>query len=209
LLVDYAAGNERAATAWSEAAGPREPLWTEEQYADCLAGAGLGFVWPPVLSMATRDLKPELAGVASGVLNTLQELGAVIASASIGALLQNRLATGLHNQAVSYSAQLPAAFRGQFVQGFSQAASNGLEVGRGQTGGSVQLPPSVPAQIVHQVQQIAEAVFAHAFVNAMRPTMVLPIVIVLAAAINCFAVRNRGGLASHVSEPKQEPASVA
>ena len=174
-----------------------------------LAGAGMGFVWTPVFSMATRDLKPELAGVASGVLNTLQELGAVIASASTGAVLQNRLATGLHNQAVSYSAQLPAAFRGQFVQGFSQAASNGLEVGRGQTGGSVQLPPSVPAQVVHQVQQIAEAVFTHAFVNAMRPTMVLPIVIVLAAAISCFAVRNRGGLASHVSEPKQEPASVA
>jgi EmrB/QacA subfamily drug resistance transporter len=174
-----------------------------------LAGAGMGFVWTPVFSMATRDLKPELAGVASGVLNTLQELGAVIASASIGALLQNRLATGLHNQAVNYSAQLPAAFRGRFIDGFSQAASNGLQVGRGQTGGSVQLPPSVPAQFAHQVQQIAEAVFAHAFVNAMRPTMVLPIVIVLVAAVSCLAVRNRGGLASHVSEVKQEPASVA
>ncbi|HEY0493189.1 MAG TPA: MFS transporter [Candidatus Dormibacteraeota bacterium] len=175
-----------------------------------LAGAGMGFVWTPVFSMATRDLKPELAGVASGVLNTLQELGAVVASASIGALLQNRLATGLHNQAVSYSAQLPAAFRGRFVDGFSQAASNGLEVGRGQTGGSVQLPPSVPAQVAHQVQQIAEAVFTHAFVNAMRPTMVLPIVVVLAAAISCFAVRNRGGLASHAGETvKEQPASVA
>jgi len=174
-----------------------------------LAGAGMGFVWTPVFSMATRDLKPELAGVASGVLNTLQELGAVVASASIGALLQNRLATGLHSQAVSYSAQLPAAFRARFVDGFSQAASNGLEVGRGQTGGSVQLPPSVPAQVVHQVQQIAEAVFTHAFVNAMRPTMVLPILIVLAAAVSCFAVRNRGGLASHVSEPKEQPAFVA
>jgi len=174
-----------------------------------LAGAGMGFVWTPVFSMATRDLKPELAGVASGVLNTLQELGAVIASASIGALLQNRLATGLHSQAVSYSGQLPAAFRGRFVDGFSQAASNGLEVGRGQTGGSVQLPPNVPAQVAHQVQQIAEAVFTHAFVNAMRPTMVLPIVIVLAAAVSCFAVRNRGGLASYVGEQKEQPASVA
>lgn len=174
-----------------------------------LAGGGLGFVWTPVFSLATRDLKPELAGVASGVLNTLQELGAVVASAAIGALLQNRLATGLHDQAVSYSGQLPAAFRARFVQGFSQAASNGLEVGRGQTGGSVQLPPSVPAQVAHQVEQIAQAVFTHAFVNAMRPTMVLPIVIVLAAAISCFAVRNRGGLAAHASEPKQEPASVA
>ena len=175
-----------------------------------IAGAGMGFVWTPVFGLATRDLRPELAGVASGVLNTLQELGAVVASAAIGALLQNRLATGLHAQAVSYSSQLPPAFRGRFVDGFSQAASSGLEVGRGQTGGSVHLPPGVPAQVAQQVQQIAEAVFTHAFVNAMKPTLVLPIVIVIAAAIACFAVKTRSGVGAQTGAPTQErPASVA
>lgn len=174
-----------------------------------VAGAGMGFVWTPVYSMATRDLRPELAGVASGVLNTLQELGAVVASASIGAILQNRLATGLHNQAVSYASQLPPAFRSQFVNGFSQAASSGLEVGRGQTGGTVHLPPGVPAQVAQQVQQIAEAVFTHAFVDAMRPAMVVPVIIIIAAALGCFAIRSRGGLALHAAAPQHEPASVA
>jgi len=64
-----------------------------------VAGVGLGFTWIPIFSLATRDLRPELAGVASGVLSTIQELGGVIAAAVIGALLQNRLVVALHDQA--------------------------------------------------------------------------------------------------------------
>ena len=62
-----------------------------------VSGFGLGFVWTPVYSIATRNLSPELGGVASGVINTIQELGTVIASAAVGALLQNRLASALHD----------------------------------------------------------------------------------------------------------------
>jgi EmrB/QacA subfamily drug resistance transporter len=156
-----------------------------------LSGLGMSGVWGPVYAIATRDLRQELAGVASGVLNTIQELGAVVASASVGALLQNRLASALHDQAVSYSAQLPEQFRGSFVEGFSSAGKHGLEVGAGQTGGSLHLPPGVPSQVVVQLQHIAHDVFANAFVAAMRPTLVLPIAVVVAAALSCFAVRNR------------------
>jgi hypothetical protein len=46
-------------------------------------------------SVAARRHAPHLAGVASGVLDTIQELGSVIGSAAIGALLQNRLAVSL------------------------------------------------------------------------------------------------------------------
>src|SRR5207247_2576121 len=44
------------------------------------SGLALGFVWTPVFSIATRDLKPELAGVGSGIVNTIQEGGGVLAS---------------------------------------------------------------------------------------------------------------------------------
>lgn len=168
-----------------------------------VSGLGLSAVWGPVYAIATRDLKPHLAGVASGVLNTIQELGAVIASATVGALLQNRLAAALHDQAVTYSAQLPAQFRSSFVDGFSSAAGNGLEVGAGQTGGSLQLPSGVPSQVVLQLQHLAHEVFTHAFVSAMRPTLLLPIAIVLVAAISCFAVRNRS-LAAEAPEAEAE-----
>lgn len=171
-------------------------------------GIGLGFVWTPVYSLATQSLNPRLAGVASGVLSTVQELGGVIASAAIGALLQDRLAASLHTRAVQAAAQLPAGIRGQFVQGFNQAAKNGFQVGRGQTGGSV--PANLPASVVHQVTQLAQYVFTHAFVDAMRPTLILPIAIVAIAAVGCLAVREKQASAGSEwsAEREEEGAAV-
>jgi EmrB/QacA subfamily drug resistance transporter len=166
-----------------------------------LMGIGMSGVWTPVYDLATRDLRPELAGTASGVLNTMQEIGTVIASAAIGAVLQNQLATALTSEAVSYSAQLPAPFRQPFVDGFSNAAKRGLEVGASQNGASVQLPPGVPQQVADQLAQIGHAVFTHAFVDAMRPSMALPIAIVIVAAIVSLAARAPRRV---TSEPRQQ-----
>lgn len=176
-----------------------------------VAGIGMAGIWTPVFSLATRDLQPRLAGVASGVISTIQELGAVIGSAAIGAVLQNQLAADLHNRAVSYSTQLPGQAQGPFVDGFSKAAKAGLEVGRGQTGTSVALPAGVPAQVAHQIQQVAHAVFTQAFVDAMRPTMALAVAVILVAAVGALGVRNRRSTAAaSVGTPSHEaPASVA
>ena len=176
-----------------------------------LGGLGLAGVWTPVYSLATRDLQPRLAGVASGVLSTVQELGTVIGSAAIGAVLQNRLATGLNEHAVAYASQLPDQFRARFVEGFSQAASRGLEVGRGQTGGSLQLPAGIPAQIVQQLERLAHAVFTQAFVDAMRPIMALAIAVVLVAALGVLGVRARASKAEPqpMAQAYQEAAPVA
>ena len=155
-----------------------------------LMGIGMSGVWTPVYDLATRDLKPELAGTASGVLNTMQELGTVVASAAIGAVLQNQLATSLTSEAAIYSGQLPAPFRQPFVDGFASAAKQGLEVGASQNGAAaLPLPPGLPQSIVDQLAQLGHAVFTHAFVDAMRPSMALPIAIVIMAAILSLAAR--------------------
>ncbi len=154
-----------------------------------VSGLGMGCVWTPVFSLATRNLDPKLAGVASGVINTMQELGTVVASAVVGAFLQNRLATALHDQALARSGQLPAELRARFLDGFSHAARNGFEVGAGQSGASLQLPPGVPAQVVQVLQEAAHFVFTHAFVDAMRPTLILPMVIIAIAAAGTVFVR--------------------
>ena len=168
-----------------------------------ISGLGMGCVWTPVFSIATRNLDPRLAGAASGVINTIQELGTVVASAVVGAFLQNRLATALHDQAVARSAQLPAELRSRFVDGFSHAARNGFEVGAGQSGASLQLPPGVPAQVVQMLQEAAHLVFTHAFVDAMRPTLILPMVIIAIAAVGTFFVRaDKPAVAVHSAEEK-------
>ena len=164
-----------------------------------VSGLGMGCIWTPVFSIGTRDLPAHLAGVASGVINTIQEMGGVIASAVVGAFLQNRLAVALHDQAVAASGQLPQEYRAPFVNGFSNAAHAGFEVGVGQTGAGLQ---QVPAQ----VQAIAHYVFTHAFVDAMHPTLLLPIAILVVAAVAGTFVRGqkRAALAVH-----EEDAAVA
>jgi len=174
-----------------------------------IAGAGMAGIWTPVYSLATRDLQPRFAGVASGVISTVQELGAVLGSAAIGALLQNQLANDLHSRAVSYSTQLPAQAQGPFVDGFSKAAKAGLEVGRGQSGTSLSLPQGTPAQVVQQIQQVAHAVFTQAFVDAMRPTMALAVVVILVAAVGALWARNNPPRARASADAHQERASVA
>jgi EmrB/QacA subfamily drug resistance transporter len=174
-----------------------------------IAGAGMAGIWTPVYSLATRDLQPRFAGVASGVISTVQELGAVLGSAAIGALLQNQLANDLHSRAVSYATQLPAQAQGPFVDGFTKAAKAGLEVGRGQSGTTLALPAGIPAQVAQQIQQVAHAVFTQAFVDAMRPTMALAIVVILAAAVGALWARNNPPRAQAIAGAQQERASVA
>lgn len=174
-----------------------------------IAGIGMGCTWAPMYSVAMGQISPRLAGIASGVLNTILELGGVLASASVGALLQNRLVTAFHQQAVHYGAQLPPQFRQRFVEGFSRAAKSGLEVGRGQTGGNVQLPKGLPDTVVQQINKLAEAVFAHGFVAAMRPTLVLPIAIILVAAVGLLLLlRNRRPFETSEVAPAEESVAV-
>src|SRR5207302_8161856 len=40
-----------------------------------VSGLGMGFIWMPTFSIATRDLPAHLGGVASGVINAIQERG--------------------------------------------------------------------------------------------------------------------------------------
>lgn len=171
-----------------------------------VAGIGMGMTFAPLYSIALRTLDARFGGVASGVINTVQEVGSVIASAAVGALLQNRLATALHEQAVQRAPALPDAVRGRFVDAFNSAASGGLEVGRGETGTAVSLPPDVPPQVAHQILQLADTVFTNAYVSAMRPTLVLPMVIVALAAVTTLVVVRRPGPVEALAEEAREAA---
>ncbi|HZV48658.1 MAG TPA: DHA2 family efflux MFS transporter permease subunit [Candidatus Dormibacteraeota bacterium] len=157
-----------------------------------ITGLGMGCTFAPMATVAMRNVEPRLAGAASGVFNTSRQIGGVIGSAAVGAVLQNRLATSLHEQAAARAAGLPPALRAPFVAAFSNVSGHGLEVGAGQTGGNFQVPPGVPPQLAQQLRETALAVFQTGYVQAMRPTMVLSIVVLALAAAAClFIVRRR------------------
>ncbi|TMD04488.1 MAG: DHA2 family efflux MFS transporter permease subunit [Chloroflexi bacterium] len=170
-----------------------------------VSGVGMGMIFAPMTTTALRDIQPHQAGAASGVLNTTRQLGAAFGAAGVGAVLQNRLAVSLHDQAVTASAQLPLAFRSPFVNGFSNAAKTGFQVGRGQTGG-IHLPANVPAQVATQLQYLVHDVFNQGYILAMRPTIGVGVAILALAALSCVLVSNKRAVAA---EPVAAEAAVA
>jgi MFS family permease len=182
-----------------------------------VAGFGMGCIFAPATTVAMRNIPPQMAGAASGVFNTTRQLGGVIGSSIVGAVLQNRLSAALKDQAASHAgqlpAQLPAAVRQRIIDSFS-SNSQGLEVGRGQTGATatVQLPPNLPPTVAHQVQQQVAAyfhdVFVNAFLVAMRPTLLISIAVLLVAALSCLGIQRRK-VAAAAAEQERERAGGA
>ncbi|MQY03812.1 MFS transporter [Actinomadura macrotermitis] len=162
--------------------------WVSFLPAFIVTGIGIGGVFAPMATEATRNVPPQLAGAASGVNNTVRQVGSVLGSAIVGAVLQNQLASALRDQATERAAALPPQAREGFVAGIAKAAEGGLEVGAGQHGAQ-SVPPGTPPDLAHQLQQLAGQVFAHGFVDAMKPTMIAPIVIIFLGAAACLAVK--------------------
>jgi EmrB/QacA subfamily drug resistance transporter len=172
-----------------------------------VAGIGIGCTFAPLTTMAMRNIEPRMAGAASGVLNTVRQIGLVVGTAGVGALLQNRLATSLASQATQRSAALPGPVRDRFVTQFHTAASSGIQVGAGQTGGSFKTGPGVPPRLAAEITRVAQQVFTHGYVAAMRATMVLPVILLLVGAASCLVIRRASSAAAPTGPT--DPASQA
>jgi EmrB/QacA subfamily drug resistance transporter len=153
-----------------------------------VAGVGMGGTFAPLTTTAMRNVQPQMAGAASGVLNTIRQVGTVIGTAAVGALLQNRLIAAWTSQASSRGRGLPGPVRSQLVSGFRDAAKSGLQVGSGQNGG-VKLPPHTSVTLAHEITLIGHDVFTFGFVQAMRWTVVMPVGMMLLAALSCLAIK--------------------
>lgn len=187
-------------------AGP-DSTWINFLPATIIAGAGMGMTFAPMTTVAMRDISPRNAGAASGVLNTIRQLGAAIGSAVIGALLQNRLAISLHDQAVSHASALPAAFRAQFISAFSSVASNGFEIGTGQNG--AKLPANIPPAAAHQLAALAHDVFVTGYIDAMKSTFILPIAFLAVTVFTTLLIRRTPRAATQEQAPREEIKAVA
>jgi EmrB/QacA subfamily drug resistance transporter len=171
-----------------------------------VAGAGMGGTFAPLTTTAMRQIEPQMAGAASGMLNTVRQVGSVIGTAAVGALLENRLVSSLTSQATSRSVGLPGPVRAAFINGFRTSAASGL-IGGGSGGPTAQ--PGVSQALAAQLQRLAAEVFSHGFVIAMRWTMVMPIAVVFLAAVSCLALRSGVSGPAVPAAAEAEPGQMA
>lgn len=92
-----------------------------------LNGIANSMVWGPLSMIATRNLAPALAGAGSSVYNTLRQIGAVIGSAAIAAVMSAQLDAQLGGDAgdaavgPSTSGAMPEALHAPFALAMSHS----------------------------------------------------------------------------------------
>ncbi|MEU4235900.1 MFS transporter [Actinoplanes sp. NPDC026619] len=130
-------------------------------------GAGCGLVVSPSTAAALAGVPAAQVGAASGIVNTIRQLGSVLGSALLGALLARRLLAELPGELAGRA--VPAAVGDQVT----------AAVADGRSGGG-QLPPAVRMAI------------GDAFVSGVNAVLVVTaIVFLLGAVVVLTLVRNR------------------
>lgn len=105
---------------------PGSPTWAI--LLDSVAiGVSSSLVWGPLATAASRNLPRDLAGAGSGVYNTTRQIGSVLGSAAIAALMQARISAqlpgagdGVGAAAMGGGGHMPAAVAEKFATALSQ-----------------------------------------------------------------------------------------
>jgi EmrB/QacA subfamily drug resistance transporter len=100
---------------------PDESLWWRLLAPATLMGLGAAFTWSPIGTSATYNLAGADAGAGSGVYNSMRQVGSVLGSAAIAALIQAQLAIHLGGAAAASQAESSGRLPAALQQGFSTA----------------------------------------------------------------------------------------
>ncbi|WP_158674675.1 DHA2 family efflux MFS transporter permease subunit [Streptomyces hoynatensis] len=171
-----------------------------------VAGGGLGLSMAPLTAEALREVPPVQVGAASGMLNAVRQVGSVIGTAVVGAVLQAQLSSSFASQARDRVAGVdaPAEVKTQLIDAFSEASDSGLQVAPGQNGG-VALPDGVAPDTASTLEQVAHDVFVNGFTDAVKPTLAVPVVVLAVAALSCLAIARRRAAAEVTPAPAAAP----
>ena len=76
-------------------------------------GIGMGLTFSPMTAAAMRDVPPRIAGSASGIINTMRNIGQVLGIAVLGSYLQNRVGVSVSDRVDGFA--LDPATKNQVV----------------------------------------------------------------------------------------------
>ncbi|MBO2462648.1 MFS transporter [Actinomadura violacea] len=156
--------------------GPHTSIWTLMP-ALLVMGAASGATFTP-LQQATMDgVDRGLAGAASGVSSTTRQIGGVLGTAVIGALLTSRLSTTLHQEAERRAGRLPEQLRDRFVNDVTQGAGHYAPAA---------VPGNLDAATGALYKHLTSETFAGGFSSAMNTTLVVAAVTLVLSALGCL-----------------------
>jgi len=109
-------------SAWLD---PNVDLWPRLLIPSVVLGIANAFIWAPLSVTATHNLPPAQAGAGAGVYNTMRQIGSVLGSAAIAALIEASLsANGLQSNATGAQfggSHLPAVVQQPFADAMAQS----------------------------------------------------------------------------------------
>lgn len=118
-----------------------------------LAGIGFGIIVVPVNAIALSSLPASSSGMASSMVNTSRELGAVAGVAILGSIVNGQLTVNLTQRLVQLG--IPETYRAQIITAVTTGTVNSQVKGlRGQSSAAVRV-------IIDRVVAAAYSAFAH------------------------------------------------
>jgi EmrB/QacA subfamily drug resistance transporter len=153
-----------------------------------LFGVGTGLTFSPLSNLATSGLDHRTAGAGAGAFNTNRQVGGVIGSAAIVALLSSRLGATIPAAAQDVAVTLPEQYRQPFLDGVTAAAASADTAAQG----TFELPPGVPDDVAAQVAVAAQEAVGAGFATAAAQSLVL-VVGVLVVGVVCAVAMSAVG----------------
>jgi EmrB/QacA subfamily drug resistance transporter len=165
--------------------------WTHLIPGLLVSGLGIGMINVPLASTAVGVVRPERAGMASGVNSTFRQVGIATGIAALGSIFTHQVASGIHERLASTS-----------MSGHSGDIADAV------TGG--QLGRVLAQAPTGQRRTIADAATG-SFVDALNHITTISAVIAFAAAVAClFLIRQRDFEEHHGGNaaPEEEESAV-
>ncbi|WP_346097142.1 MFS transporter [Streptomyces olivaceiscleroticus] len=146
--------------------------WTAMLPSMIVTGIGMGLFNPPRAAVTIGVVRPEKAGMASGMGETFQQVGVAVGVAAFGALFHHKVVDAFAASSAGGELGVQAEAVGQKVA----------------TGGTSGLADAVPSSVLGQVTAAARS----AFVDSLADVMVAcAVVAIVGAAIAFVCIRRR------------------
>lgn len=156
-----------------------------------LYGAGIGLMMANLTNMALSAVSVEEAGEASGLSNTVRQIGSSLGSAIIGAALLTALATNL-SSGVQSSSVIPSQLKGQISSALAEQTSQ-VEFGE-----KLNFASKPPATVANEITAISH----QSTVDACKTSVDYTIFFMLLGFISAFFLTNNKDLEKNQSATK-------